>query len=92
MRSAFGAWLVERRLVRVALIAALLPLFGVISAAIVVCISIVKGWRESLTDCLLALVVVLGLTALAGDGLQQVLFSCLTTWGIALLMGGLTGI
>ena len=92
MHSAFGSWLVERRLVRVALIAALLPFFGVISAAIVVCVAIVKGWRESLADCLLALIVVLGLTALTGEGLPQVLFSCVSTWGIALLMGGLTGV
>ncbi|MAF83002.1 MAG: hypothetical protein QGH93_07560 [Gammaproteobacteria bacterium] len=92
MRSAIGAWLLERRIARVALIATLLPLFGVISAAIVVCVATVKGWRESLLDCLIALGLVLGLTVVAGEGVVQVLFSCVSTWGIALLMGGLTGL
>ncbi|RLA27971.1 MAG: hypothetical protein DRR15_17960, partial [Gammaproteobacteria bacterium] len=92
MRSAFGAWLVERRLVRIALIAVLLPLFGVISAAVVVCVTVVKGWRESLADCLVALVLVVGLTVMAGEGLPQILFSSVSTWGIAVLLGGLTGI
>ena len=92
MRSAIGAWLIERRIARVALIATLLPLFGVIRAAIVVCVAIHKGWRESLLDCLIALVLVLGLTVMVGDGVAQVLFSSVSTWGIALLMGGLTGL
>ncbi len=92
MRSAFGSWIVQHRIARVSLIAALLPLFGVISAAIVVCVAISKGWREGLADCLIALVIVLGLTVLTGDGAPQVLFSSVSTWGIALLMGGLTGL
>jgi len=92
MRSAFGSWLIERRIARVALVAALLPFFGIISAAIVVCVATVKGWRESLVDCLIALIIVLGLTAATGDGVPQVLFSCVSTWGIALLMGGMTGV
>jgi len=92
MRSAFGSWLIERRIARVALVAALLPFFGVISAAIVVCVATVKGWRESLIDCLIALLAITGLTAMTGAGVPQVLFSCVSTWGIALLMGGLTGV
>jgi hypothetical protein len=52
----------------------------------------VKGWREGLVDCLIALVILVGLTAMSGDGVPQVLFSGISTWGIALLMGGLTGI
>lgn len=92
MRSAFGSWLIERRIARVVLVAALLPFFGVISAAIVVCVATVRGWRESLVDCLIALIIISGLTALAGEGLSQVLFSCVSTWSIALLMGGLTGL
>jgi len=92
MRSAFGSWVIERRVARVVLIALMLPLFGIISAAIVVCVAMVKGWREGFIDCLVALVLVLGLTAVTGDGLPQVLFSCISTWGIALLMGGLTGV
>ena len=92
MRSAFGSWLIERRIARVALVAALLPLFGIISAAIVVCVAAVKGWREGLIDCLIALVILLGLSGMTGEGgVEQILFSCVSTWGIALLMGGLTG-
>jgi len=92
VRSAFGSWVVERRLARVVLVAGLLPFFGVISAAIVVCVAIVKGWRESLVDCLIALIIVLGLAFMAEEGARQILFSCISTWGIALLIGGLTGI
>lgn len=92
MRSAFGSWLIEHRIARVSLVAALLPLFGVISAAIVVSVAIARGWREGLADCLIALVIVMGLTALTGGGAPQVLFSSVSTWGIALLMGGLTGV
>ena len=91
MRSAFGSWLIERRIARVALIAALLPLFGIVSAAIVVCASMARGWREGLVDCLIALAVLLGLTSLSGGGVPQVLFSGVSTWSVALLMGGLTG-
>lgn len=92
MRSAFGSWLIEHRVARVGLVAALLPLFGVLSAAIVVCVAIARGWRESLGDCLIALFIVLGLTLMAGDGAPQVLLSGVLTWGIALLMGGLIGV
>jgi len=92
MRSAFGAWLIERRIARVALVAALLPLFGIVSAAIIVCVSMVRGWREGLVDCLIALGILLGLTAMSGDGVPQVLFSGFSTWGVALLMGGLAGV
>lgn len=92
MRSVFGSWLIERRIARVALIAALLPFFGIVSAAIIVCVAIVKGWREALIDCLIALGILVGLTSMSGEGVQQVLFSGISTWGIALLMGGLTGV
>lgn len=92
MRSAFGSWVIEHRIARVCLVAALLPLFAIISAAIVVCIAIARGWRIGLTDCLLALIIVMGLTVLTGGGTTQVLFSSVSTWGIALLMGGLTGV
>ena len=92
MRSAFGNWLIERRIARVALIAALLPIFGVLSAAIVVCVAVVKGWRVGLTDCGIALALLTGLTLLAGQVPTQALFSGVSTWGVALLLGGITGI
>lgn len=94
MRSAFGSWLVERRIARVALVAALLPmpLLGIFSAAIVVGVAIIKGWRESLVDCVIATAILLLLTTVGGEGVSQVLFSCVSTWGVALLMGGLTGV
>lgn len=91
MRSAFGAWLLRQRIARVALIAALLPLFGFFSAAIVVCTAAVKGWREASTDCAMALGVLLALTVFSGEAPSGLLLSALSTWGFALLMGGLAG-
>ncbi len=92
MPSALGPWLIERRGVRIALVAVLLPLFGVMSAAIVVAIALVKGWRTGLIDSLIALIVVLALATMSGTAGWQVLLSGASTWGVALLMGGLMGV
>ncbi|MDH3978033.1 MAG: hypothetical protein OEU86_05915 [Gammaproteobacteria bacterium] len=91
MRSAFGAWLIRQRIARVALTAALLPLFGLFSAAIVVCTAAVKGWREAGIDCAIALSLLLAITGFSGEPPQSLLFSAASTWGLALLMGGLAG-
>jgi hypothetical protein len=92
-QNRFGTWLAERRVPRVALIAALLPLglFGIFSAAIVVCVAQIKGWREAAADCSIALGILLFLTALVGVGAVQLTASAASTWFVALGLGGLTG-
>jgi len=93
MRSSFGNWLVERRVPRVALIAGLLPLglLGVLSAAIVVCVAGLKGWREAAIDCVIALGILMILTLAMGAGGVQVAVSAASTWVAAVCLGGLTG-
>jgi len=93
VRSGFGQWLVAHRAARVGLIAGLLPLpvTSVLSAALVVTVTIAKGWRVAATDCLLALVV-LGLVTIFVDGAwQQVALSGISTWAAAMFLGALTG-
>ncbi len=92
-QNRFGIWLAERRVSRVALIVALLPLglMGIFSAAIVVCVAQLKGWREAAADCLIALGILLVLMVLMGAGAAQVAASATSTWFIALALGALTG-
>jgi hypothetical protein len=93
MRHRFGTWLANRRIPRIALIAGLLPLglLAILSAAIVVCVAELKGWREAATDCVIALLILLVLSAGLGAGWSQVLVSAVSTWGMALGLGSLTG-
>ena len=67
----FAAWVVARRLRRVSCITLvfLLPLVGFVSAAVVVLATNVKGPREALIDCLLALAALSVLMLLAGGGI-----------------------
>jgi hypothetical protein len=93
MRKSFGIWLVERRVPRVALIAGLLPLglLGILSAAIVVCVAGLKGWREATVDCLIALGILMILMVAMGAGWVQVAVSAASTWVAAVCLGSLTG-
>ena len=93
MHSGFGRWVLERRVARIGLIAGLLPLplTSVLSAAIVVSVTIAKGWREALVDCGIALVVLGIVTVVAGGLWSQVAASGLSTWGAAIVLGALTG-
>jgi hypothetical protein len=88
-----GAWLAKKRIPRVALIAGLLPLglLGLFSAAIVVTVATLKGWREAAADCLIAFAILLVVVVAVGAGPAQVLISAGSTWSMAVLLGGLTG-
>lgn len=92
MRSGFGRWVLEHRGARIGLIAGLmtLPIMGVLSAAIVVAVSMAKGWRDAVLDCGVAMVVLAVVTLIAGGIWTQMLFSAVTTWGAAILFGALT--
>ena len=93
MRKSFGSWLAGRRAFRVGLIAGLLPLglLAIFSAAIVVSVAELKGWREAAVDCLIALgVLVLLMVALGGEWTQLVV-SGATAWIAAIALGALTG-
>ena len=94
MRSGFGSWVLRHRGARIGLIAGLLPLpiTGVLSAAIVVAVSIAKGWRVALVDCAAAMAVLAVVTLVAGGVWAQVAASGVTTWLAALVLGALTGI
>jgi hypothetical protein len=93
MQNRFGIWLADRRIPRIALIAGLLPLglSAVFSAAIVVCVAELKGWREAATDCVVSLAVLLTVSAFIGASWPQVFASAAPTWGVAVSLGGLTG-
>jgi hypothetical protein len=94
VRSGFGQWLVANRVARIGLIAALLPLpvTSVLSASMVVALSIAKGWRLAAVDCLVALVLLGIFTMVAGGAWQQAALSAVSTWSAAMLLGGLTGV
>jgi len=93
MSSAFGRWVLAYRGARIGLIACLLPLplTGVLSAAIVVAAAIAKGWRIAVTDCAVAMLVLVGITFVAGGGWTQVAASGLSTWAMAVFLGAVTG-
>ena len=94
MQTSFGGWLSNRRIPRIALIAALLPLglVGILSAAVTVTVAVIKGWREAAVDCLIALCILSVLLVAVGSGSFQFIVSAAATWIIAVSLGGLTGI
>jgi hypothetical protein len=93
MRKSFASWLVNRRASRVGLIAGLLPLglLGILSAAIVVSVAELKGWRQAAVDCLIALGVLVLLIFLLGGDWRQLAASGATAWIVAIALGALTG-
>jgi hypothetical protein len=93
MRKGFVGWLIHRRASRVGLIAGLLPLglLGIFSAAIVVSVAELKGWREAAIDCLIALGVLVLLMVLLGGEWSQLAASGATAWIMAIALGVLTG-
>ena len=93
MPNGIAGWLAERRLSRVLLVGGLLPLglLGILSAAIVVMTTVLKGWRVAVIDCALALAIVSVLYFLVGGAWPQIAANGVATWSLALLLGALTG-
>ena len=90
----FAAWVVAHRLRRVSCITLvfLLPLVGFISAAVVVLVASVKGPREALIDCLLALAALSVLLIFAGDDIAALeITAALVVWCTSIGLGFLVG-
>jgi len=89
--TGLSAWLIQRRAIRVALMVVLfpLPLTLVLSAAIVVLTTGMKGWRDALQDCAVALSVLVALTAASGGGWVEIGLGAALTWLLAVLLGAL---
>lgn len=83
--------LLGRRLPRIALIAVLfpVPLLAVISAAIVVAVTGTHGWRIAVQDCGGALLLLMALTALAGELSWGIGLGAAVTWLVAIGLGHL---
>ena len=92
MRKSFGGWLVNRRASRVGLIAGFLSLglLGIISAAIVVLIAELKGWREAAVDCLMAFGVLMLFMAVLGVEWAPLAVTGVTAWVAAIALGAMT--
>lgn len=84
-------WLLRQRVLRIALIALTfpLPLLAVVSAALVVMVAALQGWRQALEDCAAALLVLIGLTMVAGGYWVEIGIGAWMTWMGALLLGHL---
>lgn len=89
--AGFSEWLLERRLYRIALIALLfpLPLLAVLSAAVVVLTTNVRGWRIAATDCAAAALLLIALTAVTGEFWVEIGVGAAVTWLVAVLLGHL---
>lgn len=86
-------WLAERRARRVLLIAGLFPLpfLGVISAAIVAFTGALRGPREGLLDCLIALLLVAGIAVIAGTDPVFLGLTAAAGWLVWLGLGSIAG-
>jgi len=92
--SGLGRWLIERRLPRILLIAVLFPagLFGLVSAAAVVLVAEMRGWRIALQDVAAAMALLVGVSLVAGGEPLAIVASASLSWGLALALGSLTGL
>ncbi len=92
--TGFGGWLLRRRISRIALIAGLFPLgmLGVVSAAVVVFVAELQGWRKALEDSLVALAILVIVTLVFQGEWEAVVISAGSTWTSALGLGALTGL
>lgn len=92
--ASFGQWLLERRVLRILVIAALFPagLFGLVSAAAVVLTAELRGWQVALQDAAAAMALLLGVSLVAGGEPLAVFLSASLSWGLAVALGGLTGL
>lgn len=84
-------WIAGRRFARIALIALLfpLPLLAVISAALAVSGSVLRGWLSAAEDCAGALLLLVAITALAGGAWFEIGVGAAVTWTVAVLLGHL---
>jgi hypothetical protein len=89
--NSFAKWLAGQRVRRVVFIAILFPLFGlgIISAAIVLMVAQVKGPREALLDCLIALALLAGMALFSGLEVPLLLASAAVSWAIWIGLGTL---
>jgi len=89
--SGLADWLLERRPVRVVLMAVLfpMPLLAVGTAAIVALTTMARGWRHALADIAAAVTLVAVMTALAQGFWLQLSLGAGLTWLLALLLGQL---
>jgi hypothetical protein len=87
--NAFAAWLMAQRARRVVFIAGLfpLPVLGMISAAVVVMSAQIKGPREALLDCVLAMVLLASMAWFAGMDIPSLLGSAAISWLLWLVLG-----
>ena len=87
--NGFAAWLLAQRARRVVFIASLfpLPVLGMISAAIVVMDTQIKGPREALLDCTLALLLLAGIAWFADMDTPILLGSAMVSWVLWLVLG-----
>jgi hypothetical protein len=91
--ASFGQWLIERRLPRILVIAALFPagLFGLVSAGAVVLTAELRGWQLALQDSAVAMALLLVVSVVAGGEPLAVFLGASLSWGLALALGSLTG-
>lgn len=91
--SAFATWLAGHRIRRIVIIAGLfpLPLLGLVSAATVVMAAYLRGAREAVLDCVLALVLLAALGFAAGMDVAVLAGSAALSWGVWLLLGAVAG-
>ena len=92
--AGFGGWLLQRRLPRIAMIAFLFPLglMGIVSAAVVVFVAELKGWRDAGGDCLIALGILVLVAVLLQADTIPVMLRAGSTWIPAVVLGAITGI
>ncbi len=91
--SGFATWLAGHRIRRVVIIAGLfpLPLLGLLSAATVVMSASLRGPREILLDCLMALALLVALSLVSGMDTVTLATTAAVSWAVWGALGCLAG-
>ncbi len=91
--SSVSAWLAERRALRILAIATLFPfgLLSLVSSALVVMVTMLRGWREAGIDGVVALLALSALVTALGGHWQVIASGAALSWSLALLLGSLAG-
>ncbi len=91
--SGLGPWLIARRVPRILVIALMFPagLFGLISVASVVLTAEMRGWQVAAQDTAAALALLIGVSLIAGGDPAAIFLGAGSSWGMAILLGSLTG-